>query len=100
MSNEIIHIEYAIPYWWNYGLFETVPVSIGKVWDGCGREITFGDFEEEIPLSTGEKLEIFRRYVMKNMVSKSLREYDINAIEKKFRTIGKIISELIGSSIK
>ncbi len=32
----MIHIEYAVPYWWNYGLFETVPFYIGITWDGCG----------------------------------------------------------------
>ncbi len=33
---EMIHTEYAVPYWWNYGLFETVPFYIGIAWDGCG----------------------------------------------------------------
>ena len=32
----MIHTEYAVPYWWNYGLFETVPFYIGIAWDGCG----------------------------------------------------------------
>ena len=102
MNNEMIHVEYAVPYWWAYGLFEIVPLGIGKAWDGCGREITFGDFEEEIslPIPTDENLEMFRGYVMKNMVSKSSREYDINAIEKKFRAVGEVISEFIGNLVR
>ena len=31
----MIHVEYAVPYWWNYGLFEVVPLGICTVWDGC-----------------------------------------------------------------
>ncbi len=34
MNPVMIYIEYAVPYWWDYGLFETVPIGIGKVWDG------------------------------------------------------------------
>ncbi len=38
----MIHIEYAVPYWWNYGWFETVPIGIGAAWDGCGAFVARG----------------------------------------------------------
>ena len=101
----MIHIEYAVPYWWNYGLFETVPFYIGIAWDGCG-VLLLGDYYEKDyttcnPMTISEKLDALGEVITDQcddklkLLDERLRilEKQIIVVAKTFETIAKMLAE-------
>ncbi len=93
----MIHTAYAYPSEWDYGLFEIVPPSTCAIWDGCGYEITFGDFFSE-PLSFKTIEELIKEEV--NQTWDELRDELRDEVDKRFRAVGEVISVIIGNSIR